>query len=117
EDVADGLDCLADAARRINGLGDVRWCSVGEIALTNFIHRTVDGRVHVRVYSRRIRFEMPESADAVVLEEPADALELAGWSVGSGPVLPFGTEHALPAGTHEIRLRSRVEVDPLTVAA
>ena len=120
EDVADGLDCLADAARRVNRLGDVRWTSVGEIALTNFLHRTVDGQVQVRPYSRRIRFDVPVDADAVVVEAPratGDALELTGWSVGSGPVLPFGTPHALPAGTHEILLRGGVEVDPLTVAA
>jgi hypothetical protein len=108
EDVAGGLDCLADAARRINGLGEFRWTSVGEIALTNFLHRTVDGQVRVRAYSRRIRFDVPEGAEEVVVEAPGDALGLAGWSVGAGPVLPFDRPHALPVGAPSLGAWPRV---------
>ena len=39
EDVAEGLEPLAEAAAMVNRLGDARWMSVGEIAATNYAVR------------------------------------------------------------------------------
>ena len=38
EDLADGLDPLAEIAARVRRLGEVRWCSLGEIAASNYAY-------------------------------------------------------------------------------
>jgi hypothetical protein len=120
DDVAGGLEPLAEAAALINRFGDVRWTSMDEIARTNHFHRFVDGRMVVRPFSRRVRLDVSEGTDCVVVEAPRpmdSTVALRGWSVGGGPVHPFDAPVPLPAGSHEIRLRAVEEIDPHTVAA
>jgi hypothetical protein len=120
DDVAAGLEPLAEAAARVRRLGDVRWMSVGAIARSNHVDRVSAGRVVVRPYARRLDVAVPEGATAIVVEapEPIGArLELRGWSVGAGPVLAFGAPQAVAAGEHEVRLHGTRDVDPATVAA
>jgi hypothetical protein len=109
QDVAGGLEPLAEAARTVNALGDVEWTSVGEIALGNATTRVVDGTLAVRPFSRRLLLDPPPTARAVTVEAPQDAVAdgaLAGWSVDGGTVVPFGEARAIPpAGTRPLTLR------------
>ena len=120
EDVAGGLDPLAEAAARVNGLGSFRWTSVGEISRTNFHHRVEGSTLAVRPFSRRLRIDVPPGVDSVRVEAPTPTgggLELSGWSLGDAPATPFGATLPVAPGEHELRLRGTVEVDPATVAA
>jgi hypothetical protein len=120
EDLADGFEPLADAALRVNGLGEVRWMSLGEIAGTNYSAREADGVLAVRPYSRRLTLELHEvSGLTVEAPEPAHGrLELTGWTLGAGPVHPFGATVPLPVGARvEVRLRGPADVHPADVGA
>jgi hypothetical protein len=121
EDVADGLEPLAEAAARVNRLGDVQWTSVGEIALGNQAHRLSGERLVVRPYSRRIRIVPPAGATRISVCRPQDAageLELQTWSIASER-RRFDVDGPLPAegGAIEVRLHGSRDVDPRQVPA
>ncbi|WP_445149212.1 hypothetical protein [Baekduia sp. Peel2402] len=115
EDVAGGLDSLAEAAARVNRVGDVEWLSVGEIARGSFDARTrEDGTLVVRPFSGRVALDAP--AAAVTVEEPPQAdgeHALAGWSADGGPLRAFGEV----GEGRELRLHPVGAVDAATVAA
>src|SRR5262249_11894069 len=48
EDLAGGLDRLAEISDRVARLGAPRWCSLGEIAATNFASRRMGDALRVR---------------------------------------------------------------------
>jgi hypothetical protein len=99
-DFADGLDLFAEAADYINGLGDVRWEPLGQIARGNYATRQIDDVLHVRMYSRRIALEVPAGVRALDIQlreplggprfhqmsHPAGLADL-GFSEGRGRVL------------------------------
>jgi hypothetical protein len=120
EDLAQGLEPLADAAARVNRIGDVQWTPVGDMALTNHAQRLSGDRVVVRPYARRVLVSRPAGASRLTVQEPLDAHGdpvLRGWSLGSGPVRSFGTEATLEQdGPVEVRLRGARDVDAERVA-
>lgn len=123
EDLAGGLEPLAEAAERVNRLGDVEWTSVGEIALSNYAQRSAGDGVEVEVepYSCRLRVRPAAGARTLAVREPQPArgaLEIRGWSIGNGPVRSFGAEAPLAQdGALEVRLHSARATDPGAVAA
>jgi hypothetical protein len=123
EDVASGLEPLAEVAAMVNRLGDVRWMSVGEIGTTNFDARTVGDTLRVRAYSGRITVAattVPTSAITVDAPlEAGDASALLGWSLDGGAVHAFGEAVAVapaPGQSFELRLHPAGAVDPAAVA-
>jgi hypothetical protein len=121
EDVAEGLEPLAEAAAAVNRLGDVHWTSMGEIALTNSESRIDGNRVVVRPFARRLRLPLDDGPSAVCIQAPSDAVRdgaLEGWSCNGGPAQPFGTETSSPVnGPGDIRLRGAGDVLSSAVAA
>ena len=121
EDVAGGLEPLAEAAARVNRLGDVSWSSIGEIALTNLVQRVEGDALVVRPFARRIRVEPPAGVRTLTVLEPDDAdgaSPLLGWSAAQGEVRPFGTAAPLAGGAfQEVRIHGIDDVDPQLVAA
>jgi hypothetical protein len=121
EDLAHGLEPLAEAAARVNRLGDVHWTTVGEIALGNHAQRTSGDHLAVRPYARRVRVSPPAGTRTVAIERPLeieDEHELSGWSLGSGPVRSFGAEVPLEGSSAlKVRLHGTRDVDPNDVAA
>jgi hypothetical protein len=71
-DFAQGLDILAQAAAEIEGLGDVRWGSLGWIARGNYATRRVGETLLVRMHARRVAIEVPAGVRAlrVLIGEP-----------------------------------------------
>jgi hypothetical protein len=71
-DFAHGLDVLAQAASEIDGLGDVRWGSLGWIARGSYATRRVGEVLHLRMDSRRIAVDVPPGTRAlrVSVREP-----------------------------------------------
>jgi hypothetical protein len=119
EDVAGGLEPLADAAARVNRIGDVDWMSVGELAVRGRAVRLARDRLAVRPFARRVRVTPPAGVRALAVEAPEDVLDadaLAGWSLGAGPVLPFGISVAVGGDREiEVRLRGATDVDPARI--
>lgn len=119
EDVAPGLDVLAAAAADVNRLGETRWCSVGEIAATNFESHRSGSELTVRPYARRIRVEVPDGVEHLSLQLPpahpgpdTELLTIAGQPA------PFGEPIAVkPSSSVELRLRATSAVDPDSVPA
>ena len=121
EDVAGGLEPLATAAAAVNRLGDVRWMSMGDIAASNGDRRLAGDSAVVRPYARRLRLAAEPGARTLRVQAPADALDggaLEGWSVGDGPLQPFGADVPWQGNGHvEIRLRGAQDLDASDVAA
>jgi hypothetical protein len=120
DDVAGGLEPLAEAAARVNRLGDVRWTSVGEIARSNAVARVDAGRLVVRPFSRRVDVDVPADATTLTVAAPSPiggALELRGWSIDGGTVQSFDAPLEVEPGRAQIRLHGTRDVDPHTVAA
>jgi hypothetical protein len=62
-DLPDGMGLLADAAAAVNGLGEVEWLPLDEIAQRNYRVRSVAGLTEVELFTRRARLTVPEGAD------------------------------------------------------
>ena len=119
EDVAPGLDVLAAAAADVNRLGETRWCSVGEIAATNFESRRDGAELTVRPYARRIRITVPEGVERLALQlPPAHPGPETEQLIAAGRSIPIGEPIAVaPGDTVELRLRATDAVDPNAVPA
>jgi hypothetical protein len=70
EDLARGVDVLAESAEDINSFGPVEWASLARIARSNFVSRSEGSRLHVRVYSRKVRVELPPETAEIVVHPP-----------------------------------------------
>lgn len=118
DDLAGGLDLLADTAARVNRLGDVRWASLGEIAASNYAAKVEGDRLRVRPYSHRLRLGVPPGIDSLVLESPRGPDGgIAGWSADGAGNHSFGSPVPCGAGGVEVRLEPSHRIDPLTVPA
>jgi hypothetical protein len=124
QDVAGGLENLAEAASRVNRLPDVRWMSIGDIFRTNHWLR-IEGRTAiVRPWAGRSRVTLPHDVEQLLVEPPAegpDATGLRGWSVVEwGGVRGFDAALDLEAGepvTLTLRLHPRRDVEAPAVAS
>jgi hypothetical protein len=121
DDVAGGLEPLAEAAARVNRLGNVRWCSLGELARGNHAS-TVDGDVlRVRPWARRLRVRVPADVGTIVMEPPpgGPAAGFSGWAIdGSRRRAPsaFGVAERIDGSAElEIGLVPVGQTDPRTV--
>jgi hypothetical protein len=118
DDLANGLEPLARAAALVNRLGDVTWCSVGEIARGNYEFRADGATLRVRPWAGRLR--LSGRAGEVAVEEPV-APGFTGWSALDLKGAPepdrhaFGETGALAASHPLIRLHSAWETDPAQV--
>jgi hypothetical protein len=119
EDVATGLDVLGNAAADVNRLGETSWCSVGEIAASNFESRRDDTQLTVRPYARRIRIEIPDGVEQLTVQLPAahpgpevELLTIADRATPAGEPVAV-----MPGSTVEVRLSATSAVDPATVPA
>ena len=96
DDLADGLDPLQKLADAINDTGEVRWADMTSIARSNFWTRRDGTTLHLKLYSRQVRFTVPEGVTAIHVERPwlrADQPEPLAWSED---LLPFQLSPAHP---------------------
>ncbi len=118
EDLADGLDLLAELAGRVNRLGPVEWASLSEIAAGNRATAWRDGVLHVRPFAHRLQVEIADPEARVAVERPRGlGRELSGWRDGEGAAHDFDLPAELPAGRHELRLAPAGAIDPTSVPA
>lgn len=68
DDVASGLELLAQLSLFINSLGPVRWASMQSISRSHYA-RKIDGRVlWVRMLTKRIEVSVPEGINEILVE-------------------------------------------------
>jgi len=116
EDVADGLESLADAAARVNRVGDVTWCSLGDVAAGNYGSQLDGERLTLQPFTRRARLEVPAGVSELSVLAPAEDGEpqLAGWSVEGRERVAFGaTVPVEPGSAVVVHVHGTTEVSPM----
>ena len=88
DDLAGGLDVLAERATSVNALGPARWGSLGELAAANFEQRREGELLRLRPFSRRLSVGIPEGVTEVVVEPPAGFEPGQRIDLGDGDHLP-----------------------------
>ncbi|HEY6758598.1 MAG TPA: hypothetical protein VI318_03875, partial [Baekduia sp.] len=80
EDLRDGLDVLEEGAKDINKLGDVAWGPLDALSRAGVQTLRDGATLHVRPLARRVRVEVPEGVDTLVVDRrafaPASAAQL-----------------------------------------
>jgi hypothetical protein len=119
EDVAEGLEPLGAIAARVARMGEARWCSIGEIAASNYAVRRDFDTLRVRPYSHRLTVAVPAGCERLVLSRPRGVeATVAGWSIGAGETAPFDTALPVtPGGELELRVRRDDERRPAAIKA
>ena len=126
-DLADGLAPLERLAAAVQGLGDVRWLALDELARANVESRIVGGVLEVRLHARRATIDVPEGVEvlrALVAEphgEPVPELLTVGVATGLLPTEAAGGWRrsellAVSPGRVEVVLSRPDAVDYATVA-
>ncbi len=73
DNLAEGLDVLAERSAAVNCLGPVQWGSMGDLAAANVSQRLDDDLLRLRPHSRQITVEIPSGARQAVVEPPWNA--------------------------------------------
>lgn len=110
DDVAGGLDMLAQAAAQVNALGDVRWCSLGEIAQSNFETRRTDSLLELRLSAPVVDLDVPDGVSELVVSAPLLAAVRTVEAAGRLDVVQMpvsnGSTDAFPVQPGRLRLRA-----------
>jgi hypothetical protein len=69
-DFSKGLDLFAEAAGYVNGLGEVHWGPLSEIARRNYTTRQVGDVLHIGMHARQITVEIPDGVHALNVQIP-----------------------------------------------
>jgi hypothetical protein len=88
DDLADGLDVLAERSAFLAGIGPVRWGSLDALASANVHTRREGDLLRLRPYTREMRVDLPDGVERLTVEPPWDA---------EGEAVEFGGR-ALPTG-------------------
>jgi hypothetical protein len=117
EDVADGLEPLGAIAARVARMGTAHWCSIGEIAATNYAVRCDLDTLRVRPYSHRLAVSVPAGCDRLVISRPRGIeVVVSGWSIGAGETVPFDIPLPVTPGSElELRVRRDDECRPAAI--
>jgi hypothetical protein len=116
DDLAEGLDVLAERSTAVNRLGPVQWGSMGEIAAANISQRLEGDLLRLRPHSRQITVDIPPEARQVVVEPPWNAAgELVRTPNGA---VPIGEPFDIPdPGPLKLHLQRPDSVAPHAVPA
>jgi hypothetical protein len=123
QDVADGLDILAELAQFINSLGQVQWGDMESIARSNFLMRHDGDLLCVRPYSKRFQVAVPARMRGISVEPPQGAFSEENVKIATslGPTAiysgPAGSPVAIDGGTLlDVRLERKDAIDPQSIA-
>ena len=85
QDVAEGLELLADLSRYVNSLGIVRWGNMTSIIRSQY-SRMLDGPVlRLRMHTKQAEIVIPDGVDRIAIERPWLAEEANEPLVVCGP--------------------------------
>ncbi len=115
DDLADGLDVLAERSAAVDRLGPVRWGSLEALAAANVSWRLEGDLLRLCPYSRRASIEVPPGTNRVIVEPPWDAdgevVEAPNGTMPAGE--PFEIDGS---STLDLSLRRPHAVAPETVS-
>jgi hypothetical protein len=115
DDLADGLDVLAERSAAVNRLGSVRWGSLDSLAAANVRWRLDGDLLRLRPYSRQVTFEVPAEAKQVVVEPPwkadGEVVQTSRGTISAGE--PFEVSEPGPV---DLRLERPDAVPPRSIA-
>lgn len=119
EDLLHGPEALLEAAEEVNRLAPTRWCSLGEIAATNFETRRQGSHLAIRLLTRRARIEVPAGVEELSFDLPASGLQsdLQQLEVDGAPLSLEEPLQVSGDDRLEVRLRPPDAVDVETVPA
>jgi hypothetical protein len=102
DDLAEGLDVLAERSATVNRLGPVQWGSMGALAAANLSRRLEGNLLRLRPHSRQITVDVPPEAKQAVVEPPWNADgELVNTPNGTVPAgEPFDISDPGPLSLH-----------------
>jgi hypothetical protein len=119
DDLADGLDVLAEVADQVNALGDVRWKALDEIVRAGAQTRVEGSTLHVRALAGRVVVDVPDGVDELRLApggRAAGAREVRWGPRGVPPsIAATDVELRTPVqapGTYEIELLAAQQQQP-----
>ncbi|MGC1164722.1 MAG: hypothetical protein WA862_01295, partial [Solirubrobacterales bacterium] len=118
-DLQQGLRVLAAAVADVNRIGPSRWCSLGEIAGSNYETRLDGSRLAVRPLTGRARVEIPAGVEQLTVEPAEARLSLPAKELTvDGQRRPLGEPLSVRPGSKvELRLRGGDELDIASVPA
>ncbi len=70
DDLAGGLEVMGDIATRVDRMGAVRWCSLGEMIRSSYAMHPADGVATVTMYATRVSVPVPAGIREMVIEHP-----------------------------------------------
>jgi hypothetical protein len=70
EEVASGLDLLAELAGTLNSIGEVQWMDMKAIARSNFCTRREGDVLHLKMFSRKIFLKVPPGINQLCVHRP-----------------------------------------------
>ena len=112
DDLAEGVDLLAEAAAEVDRLGATRWCSLGEIAAGSFETRRLRGGLALRLLSNRVRIRIPADARELTVELPPSGDAETSRLLVNGAPAPLGEPVPVaPGATVQVSLRAPDPVD------
>ena len=113
QDVAEGLELLADLSRYVNSLGVVRWGNMTSIIRSHH-SRMLDGRfLRLRMHTTQAEIVIPDGVDRIAIERPwlvdeaNESLVLCGTGINP-PLTGSGTEEFTVCPGQRIRIISGV---------
>jgi hypothetical protein len=92
DDLVEGLGLLRRLATLINSIGEVQWTDLGSIMRSNFCTSREGEVLHVKMFSRRIRFVVPAGINHLCLQRPwlngsnDEAIALQGNRTGASAI-------------------------------
>ena len=78
--VAGGLELLSVAAKVVNSLDEVGWCSTKAMLRSNYLYRQENATRWVKPYSCRFELRVPEEISSVALAAPEGTDEVGAAS-------------------------------------
>jgi hypothetical protein len=126
DDLADGLDILADRARFISSFGHVSWLPLRQMTRSNYLSTRQGSRLQVLPLSRLVELEDLDGVEELVIEllptvsAPLDLrLNSDGRAIASIRMGAAGVAQVVGpfAGQLAIELRPRDQIAPETVAS
>jgi len=124
DDLAGGLDLLAELAGQLNSIGEVQWMNMKAIARSNFCTRREGKVLHVRMYSRKILLKVPQDVNQLCVHRPwlnNGASEGLTLRTSAGDLASFPSYHQEPIAIGscaeiEVRAVPADAIDPCSVS-
>ena len=85
QDLAEGMDVLAEVAQSINRLGPVQWCNLTTMARTNFTTTVQGSTLTCTLYSHGVDLSLPPKVRQVLIHAAWKEANCSGTTIANAP--------------------------------